>query len=49
MSNQLITLLNEAEYCSCIIFLKRLFKCNFSEQNVGNSSEKNCENMYIMV
>ena len=30
-------------------FSKKLFKWNFSEENVGNKSEKNCENVYIIV
>ena len=39
-------ILTEAEYCSCIIFVE-----NYSnlEQNLGNISEKKCQNIYIMV
>ena len=30
-------------------FSRKLFKWNFSEQNVGNNNEKKCENICIMV
>ena len=47
ISNRLITLLNEVGYCSSVY--SKLFKWNFSEQNVGNNRSKKCENIYIMV
>ena len=47
MSSQLITLLNEAEYISSVIFLENYL--NGISQKAKNNNEKKCENIYIIV
>ena len=49
MSNQLVTLLNKTEYCSCVILLENYLNGISQDRNFGNNSEKTCKSIYTMV
>ena len=45
MPNQLIILLNEAEYCSCVIFLENYLN-EISQNRMKETTVKKCEYLH---